>query len=100
MEPFRTADQAEKLHHIIVIVQGLSGAHQHDVGNFQPAVLLGKQHLVQYLRGSQIPGLPFFKGSTEGAAHMTPGLSGKTDAVAMLITHDHRFHTVAVCKTK
>ena len=52
--------QREKPHHVVKIVQRLPNPHQHDVGDFRPAVLLGK--------GDPVPAEAGEQGGGSGAA--------------------------------
>ena len=90
------AHQFEKPHHVVKVVQRLSGTHQHDVGHLASAVLLGEQDLVQDLRGRQVAASGRVKGGTEYAAHLAAGLRGHADAVAVFIFHQHGLDAVAV----
>ena len=38
----------------IHVVQRLSNAHQHDIGDLPAGIQLGEQHLIQHLRGGQV----------------------------------------------
>ena len=88
--------QGEEPHHRVKVVQGLPDAHEHDVGDGGPAVYLGKQHLVDHLRGGQVPHLAGQGGGAEGAPHAAAHLAGDTHGVPVLIAHEHRLHAVAV----
>ena len=61
-----------------------------------PAVYLGEQHLVDHLRGGQVPHLARQGGGAEGAPHAAAHLAGDTHGVPVLIAHEHRLHAVAV----
>ena len=40
---------------MIEIVQRFANAHQHDMGNRQTGIHLSEQHLIQHLKGFQLP---------------------------------------------
>ena len=92
----RVVHQLQKPQDIVQIVHGLSNTHQHDVGDLQSGIQLGEEHLVQHLRGRQVPDLAGDGGSAEGAAHAAPYLGGDTHGVAVMVLHQNRLDTVAV----
>ena len=57
VHPVGMVYQPQKFQHVVPVIQGLPDAHEHDVGYLPPGVQLGKQHLVQQLRGPQVPDL-------------------------------------------
>ena len=74
----------------------LADAHQNDVGDGQPGVLLGEDHLVQHFRRRQVPHLASDGGGAEGAAHPAAHLGGDADGVSVVVLHEHRLDAVAV----
>ena len=66
------------------------------MGNGQSGIQLGKQHLVQHLRRPQTAHQASQGGGAKGAAHGTAHLRGDADAVAIVVSHQHRLHTVAI----
>ena len=65
---------------------------------FLPGVELGKEHLVQNLRGAQVAHQPADGGGAEGAALAAADLRGDADRVAVLVAHHHGLHGVAVAQ--
>ena len=49
----RAVHQLQEAHHIVKIVQRLSNAHEYNVRNGLTGIHLGKEHLVQHLKGLQ-----------------------------------------------
>ena len=49
----RAVHQLQEAHHIVEIVQRLSNAHEYNVRNGLTGIHLGKEHLVQHLKGLQ-----------------------------------------------
>ena len=98
VKPIGVVYQREKPHHVVKIVQRLPNPHQHDVGDFRPAVLLGKDDLVKNLSGCQVPHLAAQGGGAEHAAHIAPYLAGHTNSIPMLIPHQNRLDTISVQK--
>ena len=92
----RVVHQLQELQHRVQVVQGLSNAHQHDVGHRQAGIDLGEQHLVQHLRRRQVPDLAGDGGGAEGAPHPAPHLGGDAHGVAVVVLHQHGLDAVAV----
>ena len=44
--PVRVVDQRKKAHNIVKVIERLADAHEDDVGDGQPGILLGEHHLV------------------------------------------------------
>ncbi len=55
VQPFRGADHADKADEIVIVVQRLPGAHNHNVGHPLPGGLLDLINLSEHLRRFQIP---------------------------------------------
>ena len=89
-------DQGEEFSHVGVVVQRFPDAHEDDVGNGRPGILLGKDHLVQQLPRREIPDLAPHGGGAEGAAHCTAHLGGDADGVSVTIAHEDRLNAVAI----
>ena len=51
VHPIGVVYQFQKPQYVIQVVHGLADSHQHDVGDLQPGVQLGEEHLIQHLRG-------------------------------------------------
>ena len=96
VHPMRAVDQLQKAQHIVHVVQRLADTHEHDVGDRQAAVQLGKQHLVQQLRWPQVPDLAGDGAGAKGAAHTAAHLRGDTHGVAVVVLHEDCLDAVAV----
>ena len=96
VQPVGMVHQPQKAQHVVPVVQGLSNTHQHDIGDLPAGIQLGKQHLIQHLRGPQIPHLAGDGAGTEGAAHATAHLRRNAHRVAMVVLHQYRLDAVAV----
>ena len=96
MDPIGVVDQREKPQHLLKIIQRLSNSHHNNVGNRFSTVQLREQHLIQDLRGFQIPDLPASGRSAEHATHIAPHLAGYTDSIPMLITHQNRLNAISI----
>ena len=89
-------DKFQKPQHILPVIQRLTNAHQHNIGDLPSGIQLRKQHLIEHLTGRQIAHLTGNRGGTEGAAHAAAHLRGNTDRVAVTVLHQYRFNAVAV----
>src|SRR5699024_8349180 len=96
VQPLGMVHQLQEPEHVVQVVQGLADTHKDDVADILAAVQLGEQHLIQDLRGPQIPDLPTQGGGAEGAAHAAAHLAGDTYRVAVVVAHKHRLDAVAV----
>ena len=96
VQPLGVVHQRQKPQHGIHVVQRLSNAHQHDIGDLPAGIQLGEQHLIQHLRGSQVTDLSGDGAGAEGAAHAAAHLRGDAHGIAVVILHEHRLDTVAV----
>ena len=68
VHPVGMVHQFQELEHRIQIVHGLTDAHEHDVGDLQPGIQLGKEHLIQHFGRGQIADL-----SGNGGSHTESG---------------------------
>ena len=92
----RAADKVQEFQHVVVVVERLARAHQHDVGDLLAAVLLHEQNFVQNLARGQIALFAVQAGRAELAAHAAADLRRDADGYAVLIMHQHGLHAVAV----
>ena len=96
VHPVGMVYQPQKFQYVVPVIQGLPDAHEHDVGYLPPGVHLGKQHLIQHLRWSQIPHPPGNGGCAEGAAHAAPHLGGDAHGVAVVVLHEYGLDAVSI----
>ncbi len=96
VQPVRMVYKLQKYKDIVPIIQGLTDAHKDNIGNFPAGIQLGKQHLIQQLRGCQVPDPACNGGGAKGTAHAAAHLGGNTDGVAMAVAHENRLNAVAV----
>ena len=89
----------QKTQHILVVVQRFSDAHQHNVGDLQAGIQLGKQHLVQHLTGRKAPYQAADGGGAEGTPHGAAHLRGNTNRVPMVIPHEDSLHAISILQT-
>ena len=92
----RVIHQLQKAQHVFHVIQRLTDAHQHDIRYLPPGIQLGKQHLIQHLRGAQIPHLTGDGAGAERTAHAAAHLRRNAHGVAVVVLHQHRFDAVAV----
>ena len=92
----RAADKVQEFQHVVVVVERLARAHQHDIRDFFAAVLLHEQDLVQDLTGGKIALFAIQTGRAEFAAHAAADLRGNADRNAVLVVHEDGLHAVAV----
>ena len=100
VQSLRRAQKPYEAHHILIIVHGLPGTHDHHVGHALPRVPLDSVDLLQDLRGPQIPRQPVQSGGAEAAAHAAARLGGDAHRVAVLIAHEHALDHVAVLQAE
>ena len=90
------ADKMQEFQHIVVVVERLARAHQHDIRNLFAAVFLHEQNLVQNFTGREVSLFSVQAGGAEFAAHAAADLRGNADRNAVLVVHEDGLHTVAV----
>ena len=96
VHPVGMIHQFQELEHRIQIVHGLADPHEHDVGDLQPGIQLGKEHLIQHFGRGQIADLSGNGGCAERAAHPAAHLGGDAYRVAVVIAHEDGLNAVAV----
>ena len=96
VDAFGRGDILKESHHFVEIVQRLADAHEHDVGDALPDVLLRGVDLGADLTGFQVADAARLSGRAEAAAHPATHLRGDADRVAVVVAHDDRFDAVAV----
>ena len=94
----RAVDKLEKAHDIVEVIQRLTDAHQHNIGDRQAGIQLGKEHLVEKLRRLESADKTADGGRAEFAAHRAADLRRDADGVAMVVLHDDGFDAVAVAQ--
>ena len=85
---------------IVKVIQGLSCAHDHHIGDPFPDVFSDGIDLIQHLRGCQPPHQPVQSGGTEPAAHPAAHLGGNTYRISMLVSHPYTLDQIAVPQRK
>ena len=83
---FAVVERLDRLEHPVQVEQRLAHAHEHDVG--QAALVAGEAalrvaHLVDDLRGLEVPLHPELAGRAERAAHGAPGLRADAQRVPL-----------------
>ena len=99
VDSLRAAYQMQELEHVVVVVERLAGAHQHNVGDLFAAVLLHEQDFVQNLACGQTARASVQTGGTELAAHPAADLRRNADGHAVLVVHQYGLHAVAIPQT-
>ena len=92
----RAVDELEEAHDVVEVIQRLTDAHEHDVGDRQAGIELGKEHLIDQLRRLEPPDEPADRRRAEFAAHRAADLGGDADGIAVVILHDDGLDAVAV----
>ena len=92
----RGGDVLKEAHDLIKIIQRLPDAHEDDVGDALPDVLLGGIDLRADLTGFQVAHPACLGGGAEAAAHPAAHLGGDADRVAVVVAHDNGLDAVAV----
>ena len=100
IDTFRAGDNVQKVHHVVKIVQRLTNAHQDDMGNALPGILLRGINFRSNLAGGQVPHAARLGGGAKAAPHSAAHLCGYTYSVAVMVAHQNRFNAVAVRKLK
>ena len=75
IDPVFVVDQLEKLDHIVVVVEGLANAHEHNAVDALAAVLRGKKHLVEQLSGGEVAHQAADGRGAKAAPHAAPDLA-------------------------
>ena len=96
VDPLGGRDQGEELHHLVKVVQRLADAHEDDVGDALPDVLLGGVDLGADLPRLQVAHPARLGGGAKAAAHPAAHLGGDADGGPVVVAHDHRLDAVAV----
>ena len=96
VQPLGRIDELEEAAHIVIIIQRLADAHEHDVRDGQAGIQLRKQHLIQHFRRLEAADQSAARRGTEGAAHAAADLGGNADRIAVMVAHKHAFHAVSV----
>ena len=96
VDAFGRGDVLKESHHLVEIVQRFANAHQHDVGDALPDVLLRGIDLGADLARFQVADAARLCGRAEAAAHPAAHLRGDADRVAVVVAHNDRFDAVAV----
>ena len=83
----------------IKIQHRLTAAHDHDTAD--PVILrtqlrLEHIHLCSDFSHRQVPHRPIQSAGTEGTVHIAANLTGDTDAVSVIMMHQHRFYRIPV----
>ena len=84
---------------MVQVQHGFPTAHDHDPAHpFSPGLepALEEIQLSQDFRRRQVPDETVEAAGTEGAVHGAAHLGRKTDAVAIVVVHEHRFHRGSV----
>ena len=89
-------DVLEKAHDFVEIIQRLPDAHQHDVGDALPDVLLGGVNFGADLPRLEVAHPARLGRGAEAAAHPAAHLGGHADRVAVVVAHDDGLDAVAV----
>ena len=86
----------QKAQNLLVVVQRLADAHEHNVGDPLPNVPLGGVHLGRDFARHQVAHPARLGGGAEPAAHAAAHLGRHAHRVAIVVAHHHRFDAVAV----
>ena len=102
LHALRLPQKPQEFHHVVVIVEGLAAAHQHNVVHPPPLPqeAVGTQHLPQHFARGQVPHAALERAGAEGAAHPAPHLGGDAQGVSVVVVHQHALHTVAVLQAE
>src|SRR5205085_8435495 len=93
VEPFRIADDIDRLHHRVVVVQRLPHPHEHDVAKRVAGLAEGADDVVDLgddLARMKIPGEATLPGRAEHAALRAAGLRAQAGGMAAGEAHLHR----------
>ena len=96
VHPVGMIHQFQELEYRVQIVHGLADPHEHDVGDLQPGIQLGKEYLIQHFGRRQVADLSGNGGCAECAAHPAAHLGGNAYRVAVVIAHEDGLNAVAV----
>ena len=94
-------DKSQETEHTIIIHQGLAGTHEYHRVHFLPLLrkeAFDEEHLRQDLSSREIACHTMQRRSAESTPHIASCLCGNTDAVAIRLTHQDRFHGRAILK--
>ena len=94
LQPALFAQQPQEFDDVLIIVQRLAAAHEHDVGDFPLGVR--RDDLAENFSGRQVAGEAFERRGAEFAAHAAADLRGNAQRVAVVIPHAHALDEVAV----
>ena len=96
VEPLLRGDQLQKAQHVLVVIQGLAHAHQHNVGDALPGVHGGRLHLGENLRGGKVAGKAALACGAKATVHFTPNLGGNANGSSVVVVHQHAFHMLPI----
>ena len=96
VHPLLMAEDPDKPQELVVIIQRLSGPHDHHVGHRLSHGTPHRIDLFQHLPGREPPDQPADRGRAETAAHPAPGLGGDTHGIPVAVMHPHTLHHLPV----
>ena len=96
VQPRRVPDKAQKFHHVVIVVERLSDAHEHHAVDALARVERRGDDLPEHLGRGQVPHLAANRGGTELTAHGAPDLARNAQGGAVAVAHEHALDAVAV----